>query len=234
MGDLIGGIASSLIGGVANLFGTQQTNQANTDIANSANQFSAQQFANRYQTTVKDLEAAGLNPMLAYGQGGGSPPSAVIAAPRQNAISNASNSALAALDRALAIKSTDANVLLQKQQAETSSAQEKVAQTQAIQNIANEAKINQDTKTSAAVEQVNRKQLDAIAAEIDMKKAQTVSTSAQTARTNVETLRQAQEMQIRKPEEAKSQTWWGRHVSPYLSDFSRGASSAVSASQLAK
>jgi hypothetical protein len=234
MGDLIGGIASSLIGGVANLFGTQQTNQANTDIANSANQFSAQQFATRYQTTVKDLQAAGLNPMLAYSQGGGSPPTAQMPAPRQNAIGNASNSALAAFDRTLQAKNVEADVLLKKQQAETASAQEKVNQTQAIQNIANEAKINQDTRTSAAVEQVNRKQLDAIAAEIDLKKASTVSASAAAARQNVETLRQAQEMQIRKPEEAKSQTWWGKHVSPYLSDFSRGASSAVSASQLAK
>ena len=33
--------------------------------------FNAQQFATRYQTTVKDMQAAGLNPMLAYTQGGG-------------------------------------------------------------------------------------------------------------------------------------------------------------------
>lgn len=33
--------------------------------------FNAQQFATRYQTTVADMKAAGLSPMLAYGQGGG-------------------------------------------------------------------------------------------------------------------------------------------------------------------
>ena len=33
--------------------------------------FNAQQFATCYQTTVKDMQAAGLNPMLAYSQGGG-------------------------------------------------------------------------------------------------------------------------------------------------------------------
>ncbi len=44
-----------------------------------AQQFSAQQFANRYQTTVKDMQAAGLNPMLAYSQGGGTPPSSSAA-----------------------------------------------------------------------------------------------------------------------------------------------------------
>lgn len=46
--------------------------------------FSAQQYATRYQTTVKDLQAAGLNPMLAYGQGPGSAPSSSPASPGSN------------------------------------------------------------------------------------------------------------------------------------------------------
>jgi hypothetical protein len=52
------------------------TNKAATDRADSSNEWSASQFASRYQTTVKDMQAAGLNPMLAYSQGGGSPPTA--------------------------------------------------------------------------------------------------------------------------------------------------------------
>lgn len=39
-----------------------------------AQAFSAQQYATRYQTTVQDMQAAGLNPMLAYTQGVGSAP----------------------------------------------------------------------------------------------------------------------------------------------------------------
>lgn len=58
----------------ASLFGGQQRNDAQQQAANQANAFSAQQYATRYQTTVKDMEAAGLSPMLAYGQGAGSPP----------------------------------------------------------------------------------------------------------------------------------------------------------------
>ncbi|AXH76418.1 MAG: DNA pilot protein [Microviridae sp.] len=56
-------------------FGAEQQNRRQADAAEAANTFSAQQFATRYQTTTADMKAAGLNPMLAYSQGGGSPPS---------------------------------------------------------------------------------------------------------------------------------------------------------------
>jgi hypothetical protein len=57
-GDILGGILSS---------------QASQRRQEDAQNFSAQQFATRYQTTTADMKAAGLNPMLAYSQGGGSP-----------------------------------------------------------------------------------------------------------------------------------------------------------------
>jgi hypothetical protein len=77
-------VVAPLIGGAAGLIGGTQANNANWDIAQANNNWSAQQFATRYQTTVKDLQAAGLNPMLAYGQGGGTPPSAQSVPARQN------------------------------------------------------------------------------------------------------------------------------------------------------
>lgn len=77
-------IVAPLIGGATGLIGGSQANQANWDIAQANNNWSAQQFANRYQTTVDDLKKAGLNPMLAYSQGGGSPPSAQAVPARSN------------------------------------------------------------------------------------------------------------------------------------------------------
>jgi hypothetical protein len=64
-GDLLGGLLGS---------------SAAEDRQQDAQAFSAQQFASRYQTTVKDMKAAGLNPMLAYSQGGGNAPSGTSAA----------------------------------------------------------------------------------------------------------------------------------------------------------
>lgn len=54
-------------------------NQAAASRQEDAQEFSAQQFASRYQTTVKDMQAAGLNPMLAYTQGGGTAPTSSAA-----------------------------------------------------------------------------------------------------------------------------------------------------------
>jgi len=54
-------------------------NEAAEDRQNDAQNFSAEQYAKRYQTTVKDMQAAGLNPMLAYSGISGSPPTSSAA-----------------------------------------------------------------------------------------------------------------------------------------------------------
>ena len=110
---IIAAVAPSVIGGAMDIFGGQQTNQANANLQNSANQFSAQQFATRYQTTVEDLTKAGLNPMLAYGQGGGSPPSSVGIAQQTNPYQRASGyaqQAIGAANTAMQTQLTDAQV----------------------------------------------------------------------------------------------------------------------------
>lgn len=66
----------SIISAGANLLGGMMTNESNADRADQANAWSAAQYGSRYQTMVKDLKAAGLNPMLAYSQSPGPAPSA--------------------------------------------------------------------------------------------------------------------------------------------------------------
>jgi hypothetical protein len=60
-----------LIAAGLNLAGQIYANNQNRQAAESAQQFSAQQYATRYQTQVADMKAAGLNPMLAYQQSPG-------------------------------------------------------------------------------------------------------------------------------------------------------------------
>ena len=65
----------ALLGLGANLLGGMLNNDAAEDRQDNSQTFSAQQYATRYQTTAKDMMAAGYNPMLAYSQGVGNSPS---------------------------------------------------------------------------------------------------------------------------------------------------------------
>lgn len=84
-------LAAKLAPAAIGFAGGLLTNKMATDRADSSNEWSAGQFASRYQTTVKDLQSAGLNPMLAYSQGGGSPPTAQQVQ-FQNPVSSAADS----------------------------------------------------------------------------------------------------------------------------------------------
>lgn len=92
-------IVPAVIGGGASLLGGIFTNQAQAEQAASAQAFSAAQSqaqmdfqermrATQYQTAVKDLTAAGLNPMLAYSQGGAGTPAGSAAIGQQATLRN--------------------------------------------------------------------------------------------------------------------------------------------------
>ena len=58
--------------GIANMIGQRQTNVSNASQAQKQMDFQASQTGTSYQRGVADMKAAGLNPMLAYSQGGAS------------------------------------------------------------------------------------------------------------------------------------------------------------------
>lgn len=87
---LLGGVA----GAVGSYMGTQSANKANMAMADKQMAFQEEMSNTSYQRAVKDMMAAGLNPMLAYSQGGASTPSGATAN-MENALGNAVNSAQA-------------------------------------------------------------------------------------------------------------------------------------------
>jgi len=88
--DKLLGLAPAILGGAASLGGGMMSNNANQALFNQGNAFNAAQSAQQmqfqkdmratqYQTAVEDLKKAGLNPMLAYTQGGAGTPSGAAA-----------------------------------------------------------------------------------------------------------------------------------------------------------
>lgn len=116
----LGGSAGGWLGAGASLLGTYLTNDQSASNAASAQAFSAQQYASRYQTQVKDMEAAGLNPMLSYMNAPPGSPQGVNA-PVQNYAS--------AVQAFNDTRSTDSNINLQSSQADLNQAQSQLVDT---------------------------------------------------------------------------------------------------------
>jgi hypothetical protein len=84
---------ASVASGVAGFLGQQETNAQNRQLAAENTAFQERMSNTAYQRQVKDLEASGLNPMLAYVKGGGASTPSGTVMPMQNAVSSGLSSA---------------------------------------------------------------------------------------------------------------------------------------------
>ena len=191
---MLGGL-SGIAGGVLGFIGQQQTNQKQWDIAQAANAASAEQARNQmdfqermratqYQTAIEDMKKSGLNPMLAYSQGGAGTPSGAMGQVSTAKVGNVIGSALQGY-QAMAMNNAD----LELKDATTKGTAASTIKTEAdtIKTAADIGYILENTKLNQDQQILMKEALNKVIAEIAQLKASTLQTSAQTAKTRAET-----------------------------------------------
>lgn len=140
--DVLSGGLGSVVSGGLSLLGGIQTNNANAAQAQANRDFQADQTGTAYQRAVTDLKAAGLNPMLAYTNGG--------AASGSGAQATMTNAIGSAVSTAMQARMNNAQVENLKAQNEQIKAQTLQAISQSDLNRASTVKAAADTLVSKA------------------------------------------------------------------------------------
>lgn len=145
LAPVLNAVASPL-SAVAGYFGQRETNATNREIAseatnaniNSAREqmaFQERMSGSSYQRAVADMKAAGINPAVAYSQGGATTPGgaagSAVTATMENAIGKGINSALETRRLQKELEATSSTVNLNKAMGETQVTQQKLNATNA-------------------------------------------------------------------------------------------------------
>lgn len=148
---------SSLIGGGASLLGGLFQNSSAKKAASRQMRFQEQMFNTRYQRTMADMKAAGLNPILAYKQGGGSAPGGStyspvnVGAAAVSGGATATNTALAAARNTEELKNIAADTTLKNDQGNAARANAAAAVAQAANTSAQTAIAREQLITAKGV-----------------------------------------------------------------------------------
>lgn len=242
VGDAIGSVAGggvpwgSLISGGLGFLGQQSTNRQQVDLANQQMQFQQNMSGTAYQRAVSDMKAAGLNPMLAYSQGGASTPMGSMPVVQNASMAGVQSAAMAASiektkadtrvsDSQAALNAVQAQKVAQDTKVGVSTASNLDMQTKKISaEILNVPEIGNELRSRMSLQGASTRK---VASEILNIDASTVSEKNRAALLSA----QAKLSELGIPEAsnlARAQSsWWKRNVSPYLPDIggaTRGAS----------
>ncbi|QXP08558.1 MAG: DNA pilot protein [Arizlama microvirus] len=145
----LGAAAGSLIDGLRSENAQDSLNAQTMAEAQKTRDFQERMRSTQYQTAVDDLQKAGLNPMLAYSQGGAGTPSGATSGPLQNKVATGAATAR-----------ESANTMNTLQQTQTNAAQLDLLKAQT-------SKTQSETLSNAAATAIQAQELAARTAEAD-------------------------------------------------------------------
>ena len=245
--------------------GQKEANEAQADQAQLNREFNSAEAAKtrewqenmratQYQTAVSDLKAAGLNPMLAYQQGGaGTPTGATASNSGIPQIGNKVAAGLTAAAQAAQIMNLKAQTEKTEADTEVSVATAKQVEAQTHMTTTSTTKIAQETENlkeqiaqirqnvhlqrAQTGESLNKQVLTVQQAELarietELAKGKISLTEAQTQLTKVTTKLSQLEIEGATNKNESEKTWWGRNVRPYLGDVGSATNSAQRAANI--
>jgi hypothetical protein len=216
-------MSGGILGGVLGFIGQQQTNQKNWDIANAANAASAEQAARQmdfqermrdtqYQTAVKDMSKAGLNPMLAYSQGGAGTPTGAMGSVSTATMKNALGAGVTGYQQ---MSMNEADIDLKKATTVGTTASTLKTEADTIKTAADIGYVLENTKLNAQTQRNLEVQLNKLNQEIQNLRATEKYTSAATGKVGAET------QNIKENIAPSVDPYWYRDIKKYVPTPSR-------------